>query len=148
MELVARPKLDTGGLGARGEQKRGAAWKGTDVLCPEDALSAQRHGVAAVAVAVVDGADGDVVVADEAGDVLGDAGVVESGTDDLDGGGGPERVHAVIAPHPDALLVGLQDGERGDAAGAEVAVELGQVTDATDVGRLVQDDDQGRVEAA
>src|SRR4051794_28352543 len=99
------------------------------MLGPEDALATQAHGLPVAAVAVVDGADRDVVLSDEAGDVLRDPGVVEAGTDQLDGGGGPEGVHAVFAPYPHALLVGLQDGQWRDAARSEVAVELGQVTD-------------------
>ena len=86
------------------------------------------------------------MVADEAGDVLGEAGVVQAGADQPDGGAGPERVHAVLAPHADALLVGLQDRDRGDPARAEVAVQLGHVADPADVRRLVQDDEQRRIE--
>ena len=74
--------------------------------------------------------------------------VVDAGADELDGGRGPEGVHALGAPHPDALLVALQHGQDLDAAAAEVAVELGQRLDGADVRGLVEHGDQGWVEAA
>ena len=100
------------------------------------------------AAAVAGGDLLDVVVADQPGQSLQEGVVVDAGADEFDGGGGPEGVHALGAPHPDALLVALQHGEDLDAAGAEVAVELGQRLDGADVRGLVEHGDHGWVEAA
>jgi len=84
------------------------------------------------------------VVADEAGDVLDEGGFVEAGAEQLDCGGAPQGPHPGPAPDRLALGVGLQDGQRQDAPGAQVGVELGQVGDAAHVGGLVQDGEQRR----
>ena len=55
------------------------------------------------------------MVADQPGESLQEGVVVDAGADQLDGGRGPERVHALGAPHPDALLVALQHGQDLDA---------------------------------
>ena len=52
----------------------------------------------------------------------------------------------MLAPHGDALLVGLQDGDRDDAARPEVGVQVGQVGDPADVRRLIQRHHQRRVQ--
>ena len=70
----------------------------------------------------------------------------DPGADQLDGGRGPELVHAWAAPDVHALLVGLQPGHRLDAAAAEVGVEVGQVADRADVRGLVEHGDQGWVD--
>jgi len=74
--------------------------------------------------------------------------VVDAGADDFDGGGGPEGLHALFAPYSDALLVALQHGEDLDAAGAVVAVELGECSDRADVRGFVEDGDDGWFEAS
>ena len=66
-------------------------------------MAAQRECFAAATVAagtagVGGAAGGDVVFADEAGDFFEVGGVVNSGADEFDGGGGPEGVEAVAAP--------------------------------------------------
>src|SRR5262249_3081811 len=115
----------------------------------EDALPAYRGLPAGVSGPVAGvGADGDVVLADQAGQVLGEAGVIDAGADELAGRCRPQRTHSVFAPDPLALLVGLQDGDRDDGAGAEVRVQLGQIADLADVRCLVQDGKQDWVEAA
>ena len=139
-------EVDERGLDAGGEQQRGAGRQGADRGGLEDVLAAQRHRFAGPAVAVVDGADGDVVLADQRGQVAGQAGGVGAGADDFLGGGAPQGGHPGLAPHGDALLVGLQDGDRGDAAGPEVGVQVGQVGDPADVGGLVQHHHQRRVQ--
>ncbi len=88
------------------------------------------------------------MVADEPGEVLGVAGVVDAGADEFDGGGGPQGVHALFSPYSDALPVGLQDRDGDQAAGAQVGVQPGQVGDLADVRGLIQHDPHGGVEAA
>ena len=62
------------------------------------------------------------------------------------GGRAPQGGHPASPQTVVALLVGLQDGDRADPVGAEVAVQVGQVADPADVGGLVEDDDQRRVQ--
>ena len=88
------------------------------------------------------------MVADDAGEVFGEAGVIGAGADELDGGGGPELLHPGFAPDPFALGVGLQDRDRHDGAGTQMGVLLGQVPDPADVRDLVQDEQQRRVDPA
>src|SRR5690606_12482805 len=90
----------------------------------------------------------DVVVADQAGELVGEVGVVDAGADDLDGRGGPHGVHARVSPDLLALAVGLEDGDRDDSAAAEVGVQVRQVADLAHVGGLVEDRQHGRVQAS
>ena len=112
----------------------------------EDLLAAQGDLLAGAAVAVADRHDRHVVLAGQGGQVPGVPRVIDAGADDLLGRRAPQRGHAGLAPHRDALLVGLQDGDRHHAARAQMGVQLGQVADPADVGGLVQDDRHGRVE--
>ena len=86
------------------------------------------------------------VVADQAADPAGGVLVVDAGADEFDGGRGPQFGHPGLAPHGLTLGQGLQDGDRQDAAGPVVGVQLGQVTDRCHGRGLVQDGDQGRVQ--
>ena len=145
---VPGAQLDQGGAGAGGQQQRRAGREGADVGGFEDVLAAQGDLLARSAVAVAGRADRDVVLADQGGQVTGQARVVDPGADDLAGRRAPQRGHARLAPDGHALLVGLQDRDRHHATRAEVAVQVGQVGDAADVGGLVQDQDHRRVEPA
>ena len=86
------------------------------------------------------------MVADQAADPAGGVLVVDAGADEFDGGRRPQFGHPGLAPHGLALGQGLQDGDRQDAAGPVVGVQLGQVTDRCHGRGLVQDGDQGRVQ--
>ncbi len=63
-----------------------------------DVLAAQRDLLAGAAVAVAGGADRHVVLADQGGQVAGEARVVDPGADDFAGGGAPQGGHARLAP--------------------------------------------------
>jgi hypothetical protein len=82
-------EVDQGGLAAGGEQQGRPSGEGTDVLVAQDALPPEGDRFAGAAVAVAEGPYRDVVVADQPGEVLGEAGVVQAGADQFDGGGGP-----------------------------------------------------------
>ena len=121
---------------------------GADLVGGQDPFAPGGDRRPGAAASVAAGPDERVVVADEAGDVVGEVGVVDAGADEFDGGGGEQFVHPGFAPDASALGAGLQDGHRDDAAGSEVGVQAGEFGDPADVRGLVQDGDQGRVEAA
>ena len=66
--------MDQRGLDPGGQQQRGARGQGADGGGFEDVLPPQRDRFAGAAVAVGEGADRDVVLADEGGEVAGQAG--------------------------------------------------------------------------
>jgi hypothetical protein len=78
---------DEGGPAAGGEQQRVAFAQGPDGGCVEDALAAQADRLAEAVAGAGQAGQGDVVLSGEAGDVLGEARVVDAGADELDGGG-------------------------------------------------------------
>ena len=86
---VPRGEVDQRRLAAGGQQQGGPSGQGPDVLGGQDALPAQADALASVPVAVIQAAHGYVVVSDQAGDVLGEAGVVQTGPDQLNGRGRP-----------------------------------------------------------
>ena len=71
--LAYRGAVDERGLDAGGQQQRGAGWQGADRGGLEDVLAAQGDRLADPPVAVVEGADGHVVLPDEGGQVAGQA---------------------------------------------------------------------------
>jgi hypothetical protein len=105
---------DEGGAAAGRQQERLPFGELAKVLDGQDPLAADGEVLTVAPLAVVDGANGDVVLTDEAGNLVEEPVVVKTGTDELDRRRCPERVHPRVAPDPGPLSVALKDGDGDD----------------------------------